>query len=138
MYRIFRAIIISVILSGIALACLSCELPGKSGDFTVEMQGGDGDTLRLGVDLPSSGSESDIVFYINDTAYELSSLPTVQNNRVSFNEVDADGFQTISLDFPDSTDDDFLLYITTDDGKELSYSESAAKFDRLLDYLKHN
>lgn len=138
MYRIFRTIIISVILVGIVTACLSCETPGKYGDFTVEMQGGDNGTLLLSVALPSSGSESDIIFYINGVAYELSSLPTVQNTKVSFKEVDADGFRTISLDFPDSTDDDFLLYITTDDGKELSYSESAAKFDRLLDYLKHN
>lgn len=138
MSKNFRTLIIFAILFVISLACLSCETPGKYGDFTVEMQSSDDDSLRLGIDLPSTGSESDIVFYINDVAYELSGLPTVQNSRVPFKEVDADGFRAISLGFPDSTDDDFLLYITTDDGKELSYSEAAAKFDRLLDCLKQN
>ena len=137
MSRAVRFSLFAAVLVGIAGMSLSC---GNAADFTVEMRRSDdtSDVLRLGVKLPSSGHEEDVVFLINDVAYQSDSVLTVRNPELVFEDVNGDDFQSVTLKLPGDERDDAVLCVVTVGGDELSYYADGTDFNILLEYLSKN
>lgn len=123
-----------VVLLLLILPMLSC-----TSEFAVDMQEcrGAAEPITLRIVLPDTNRESEITFILSDTAYSITSMPTVSDPTFVLYSQAADALPYLALRL-DSEAEYAELHMRTKEDESLLYTAELDAFARLTDYCGRN